>query len=42
MRAGPHRRVCRKPMMRRSVRLGVRFGLVAGVLGRSTIDWPAR
>ena len=41
MRAGPHLRVWRRPMMRCSVRRGVWFGLVAGLLGRSVMGRPA-
>src|SRR3954469_13009150 len=37
MRAGPHRRITRILMMRRSVRVGVRRGLWCGRLERSTM-----
>ncbi|GGO67642.1 hypothetical protein GCM10010910_29880 [Microbacterium nanhaiense] len=42
MRCGPHRRVKRNAMMRRSVRLGNRFGQDMGRELRSVNGNPAR
>ncbi|KAF0259441.1 hypothetical protein CMMCAS02_10435 [Clavibacter michiganensis subsp. michiganensis] len=42
IRCGPHRRVTRNAMMRRSMRVGVRFGLRAGHDDRSVKSSPAR
>jgi hypothetical protein len=40
IRAGPHRRVTRRPITRRSTRVAVRCGLDAGREDRSTIPAP--